>query len=318
MDRRRRGNKDQAVEPQFIKGVLGGHKVSEVDRIEGAAQDSDACHEAKYAASALGCQVLSAAGGKGVSEVEMDPAEKRSRRVSVAPAVLAIAVLVAIDLAVVVLGRVPMSATAAGGLSAAAPTDITFVGDDAEPAGKDAPPNPFGIGAGGVDRKDAVPGYVELSSGVKVPGKIYTTRAKRLKIYNLRREMYEYVPVPALMRIEAAVEWERMEREWRFKEAGNPEKIYSGREYPARKVAYTLTLRNGHTIYGHILGQPLYVEDGGAAVRHILHDRGKGRMGETLADLVYVRRVEFGPEAYEAAVREREAKASPAAATASD
>jgi len=193
------------------------------------------------------------------------------------------------------------------------PSDITLVDDNADqPASGKPAANPFGA-QGGAARKDAVPGYVELSTDLKVPGWIYTTRAARIKIYNLRREVYEYVPVPALKHIEAAVEWERMDKEWRFKEAGNPEKIYSGREYPVRKVAYTLTLRNDHKIYGHILGAPLYVDHNGKVERFILHDRDKGPMGSPLADLKYIKGVEFGPEAYNLAVEELKSKAEAAA-----
>jgi len=196
---------------------------------------------------------------------------------------------------------------------AAGPDDIIFVDDGAEglPAGQGGA-NPFGT-APAAERRDAVPGYVELSTGLKVPGRIYTTRAARVKVYNLQREIYEFVPVPALKSIETAIEWERMDKEWRFKEAGNPEKVYSGREYPVRKVAYTLVLRNDHRITGHILGAPLYAEHNGKVERFILHDRDKGPMGSTLQDLHYVRRVEFGAEAYNRAVAELKAKAEAAA-----
>jgi hypothetical protein len=193
-----------------------------------------------------------------------------------------------------------------------APPDITFVDDDSDAAATKGGASPFGSGQTGVSRKDAVPGYLELSTGLKVPGLIYTTRAKRLKIYNIDRERYEYVPVAAISRIEGTVEWERMDKEWRFKEAGNPEKVYSGREYPVRKTAWTLTLRNDHKIRGHVLGQPLYVEHNGRAERFLLHDRDKGPMGGTLAALLYIKRVEFGPEAYNQAVEELKAKAEAA------
>ena len=232
----------------------------------------------------------------------------------------AVAAMAGVALLLAIAAGVPWAAGGepAGGPKVVGPGDITFIDEDsAEGAGGTGPANPFGGGAAGVERKDAVPGYIELSNGLKVPGKIYTTRAKSLKIYNLRRERYEYVPVPALKRIEATVEWERMDKEWRFKEAGNPEKIYSGREYPVRKVAYTLTLRNDHQIYGHILGQPLYADHNGTVSRFILHDRDKGPMGQTLADLVYIQRVEFGPEAYGAAVEALKARAAAAASAAS-
>jgi hypothetical protein len=214
------------------------------------------------------------------------------------------------------------------------PPDITFVDDEPEApgqkaaqggqagqpgqAGQAAKPaekpasNPFGT-AGGFARQDAVPGYIELSSGLKVPGHIFTTRATRLKIYNLDREVYEYVPVPALRSIDTQIEWERMDKEWRFKEAGNPEKVYSGREYPVRKVCYVLTLLNDHKIRGHILGQPLYAAHNDKADRFLLHDRDKGAMGQTLADIPYIKHVELGPEAYNQAVDELKAKAEAAA-----
>jgi len=204
-------------------------------------------------------------------------------------------------------------ALAATGTSAAAGSaarDITFIDEDVQ-QGEAAPRNPFagqGGAGGAAGRKDAVAGCVELSSGEKLPGRIYTTRAHRLRIFNLKREIYEDVPVAAVQAIETIVEWERVDKEWRFKEAGNPEKIFTGRSYPVRQLAWRLTLRGGHEIVGHILGQPLYVEDGGRERQLILHMRDKGPMGAELKDLVYIRRVDFGPEAYERGVAEVRAK----------
>jgi hypothetical protein len=210
--------------------------------------------------------------------------------------------------AILIVGLGAGGWVAAGPADPPAAADITFVDDEPDsPAAGQGPASPFTEGAEAVVRKDAVPGVIELSDGRKLPGKIYTTRGRRLKIYNLKREVYEYVPVAALKQIEVTVEWERMDKEWRFKEAGNPEKIYSGREYPVRSLVWTLTLRNDHAIAGHILGQPLYVEEGGKAQRFLLHQRDKGEMGQTLKDLVYVRRVAFGPEAYARAAAEAKA-----------
>ena len=191
--------------------------------------------------------------------------------------------------------------------------DITFVDEGQGGEVGEEPVNPFAAGEEGGVRKDAVPGYVELSSGAKVPGRIFTTRAERVKIFNLQKKVYEYVPVPAVRKIETVVEWERMEKEWRFKEAGSPEKVYSGREYPARKFAYRLTLLGGHTITGHILGQPLYLAREGKTDRFVLHDRQKGPLDTTLEDLVYIRSVVLGQEAYEEA-GQGNAEGGPAAA----
>jgi len=212
------------------------------------------------------------------------------------------------------VGLAALVALLSGAAGRAGEPDIQFVEpeDDAS-AGEST--SPFSKApAGGSNRTDAVPGYAELSNDLKVPGRIYTTRAKRLKIYNLNREMYEYVAVPSLSGIEAVVEWARVDKQWRFKEAGDTEKVYTGKSYPVRMLAWRLTLRNGHEIVGHILGQPLYVEHNEKRERFILHKRQKGPLGDTLEDLVYIRRIAFGPKAYNEAVDELAEKAKKAAA----
>lgn len=190
--------------------------------------------------------------------------------------------------------------------------DIQFAEPEGDTSAGEAA-SPFSAARTGPTRPDAVPGYVELSNGLKAPGHVYTTRAKRLKIFNVDGEVYEYVPVPACQRIEAVVEWARVDKQWRFKEAGSPEKVYTGESYPVRMLSWRLTLRNGHEIVGHILGQPLYLEHNRKRERFILHKRDKGPLGKTLEDLVYVRRVEFGPQAYNEAVDELAQKARQAA-----
>jgi len=194
--------------------------------------------------------------------------------------------------AVVLLAACPGSAGEA--------PDIQFVKPE-EAAPGPPPVNPFAPSGrrgpeAGPSRRDAVPGRVIFSDGREVSGHIYTTRAKRLKIYNLRRKIYEYVPVPACRKIEAIVEWERTERQWRFKEAGSPEKVYTGKAYPVRSLAWRLTLVNGHEIAGHILGQPLYVAHDGRRERFILHQRQKGPGETTLEALVFPKVILLGEE----------------------
>lgn len=198
---------------------------------------------------------------------------------------------------------------------AGGPPEITFVDEDEEGQGGGAgtaATHPFGAAKADVSRKDAVPGYGLLSNGLKMPGKIYTTRSKRLKIFNVKRNLYEYVPVPAVKRMEVAIDWERLDKEWRFKEAGSPGKVYTGRIYPLRQLAWRLVLRNDHEIVGHILGQPLYVEHNGKAERFLFSKRQKGATGTTLQDLLYLKSVVFGAEAYNEAVEELKRKAEAA------
>ena len=305
VDGRCRGNEEEGVETEEIAGVLGGNQVPQVDGIERAAKDADPLHEGSM--------------GQAGADVKF----RRGKAMRIPVRTVVAWAFVAGAVIVLALGGWAWAAgdgqggSGPGQAPGAAPgvkgPDIKFVEEeDDEGAGKSTPKNPFGAEGNVSGRKDAVPGYVELSTGLKVPARIFTTRGKRLKIFNLKREAYEYVPVPALTKIEAVVEWERVDKEWRFKEAGNPEKVYTGRSYPARQLAWRLTLRNNHEILGHVLGQPLYAEHNGKVERFILHKRDKGAMGGELKDLLYIKSVEFGADAYNQAVDELKAKAEAA------
>jgi predicted acyltransferase (DUF342 family) len=72
-------------------------------------------------------------------------------------------------------------------------------------------------------------------------------------------------------------------------------------------------LRNDHEVFGHILGQPLYIDHNRKVDRFLLHQRDKGEMGQALQDIPYIRSVVFGAEAYNQAVDELKAKAEAAA-----
>ena len=165
--------------------------------------------------------------------------------------------------------------------------------------------NPFGSTPSS-QRDDAVQGVVELSDGSSHPGKIYLTRDKRLQVYDQQLQRQREIPLQAVRKIECTVKREWMEKEWRFKEGANDEKLYSGRSYPAREYLHTITLKNGKTITGP-LSTIVYVrpvKPGGSAStdrskpaepeRFLLSKRNKGEMGETLKSLVYVKRIRLG------------------------
>jgi len=312
VDGRGGGDEEDAVEGEMGDGVLRRDEVAEMNGVERSSDDADALgfHGAAVCVGAGGLSRLS---GRG----------ETARRCGTGRLVFAaLAAVLAAGGSAGGEGDEPASAGGGEAVETASEAPEGASADEAdleyEDAGESAEdgerrPSPFGAQPGAA-RKDAVPGTVALSDGRKVAGRLCTTRGKRLVIYNFERERYEHVPVPALERMEAVVEWERMEREWRFKEAGNPEKVYSGRTYPARRLAWRLRLRNGHEIVGHILGQPLYVLAGGERARFVLHKRQKGPVGTALEDLVYVREAVFGEGAYRAAVEELAARAREAEA----
>ena len=158
-------------------------------------------------------------------------------------------------------------------------------------------------------REDAVPGYVETSDGAVHPGQIYLTRDKRLKIYDEKLKRQREIPLRAVRQIECRVKKEWIEKEWKFKEAAKAEKMYTGRTYPAREYLHAITLRDKRTITGP-LSAIVYVQPSAAAAgepgayrprtkpeRYLLHKRSKGKIGDDLKSLVYVKRIKLGYEA---------------------
>lgn len=179
---------------------------------------------------------------------------------------------------------------ALAGLLAAASLTAPLAADDPPPI------NPFGPRS--AERADARPGYAELSDGTILPGQISLTQDARLKIYDRQARRLREVPLRAVQQLQCEVEEEWLEREWRFKENANNEKVYTGRRYPARKYVHTIALANGSQIQGDLSGI-LYVRMSGRGkpIRLLMHKRDKGPVGAGLESLVYLRRVELGDQA---------------------
>lgn len=168
--------------------------------------------------------------------------------------------------------------------------------------------NPFGSAS--TEREDAIPGYVELSDGKVIAGKIYMTRDKRLKVFDSTIQRQREIPLDRVKQIDCIVVSERMEKEWRFKETAADVKEYTGRSYPAREYRHRITLDDGKTIEGPISEviylmpqldekaargtQGPYVEP----QRFILYKTHKGPIGSDLKSLIYVKAVKLGEEAF--------------------
>ncbi|MEA1950043.1 MAG: hypothetical protein U9N87_01570 [Planctomycetota bacterium] len=177
--------------------------------------------------------------------------------------------------------------------------------------------NPFGSRT--TVRDDAVPGYVELSSNKIHYGMIHLTRDKRLKINDEKIGRQREVPLRVVTRIDCTVKKEWMERDWRFKELALDEKMYTGKQYPAREYLHEITLRDGRKIKGPLAAlvylQPGAGNAGGNATayrpkvkteRFTLYKRDKGKPGTKLKDLVYVKSIKLGQKALEEGRRKAE------------
>jgi hypothetical protein len=152
-------------------------------------------------------------------------------------------------------------------------------------------------------RPEGVSGRVLLSDDRQLTGQVYLTRGARLKIYDAQTERQREVPLSEIQRIQAVVAGEWLEKEWRFRENANNEKVYTGRSYPVREYRHVLTLAGGQKLEG-TLSAVLYVQAEGAAspTKLLLHKRHKGDPGNSLEALVYVREVVLEVEGHSAPV----------------
>jgi len=143
-----------------------------------------------------------------------------------------------------------------------------------------------------VGRPDALPGVVELSDGRILAGGLYTTAEKPWVVFVLKQARWRRVPFITALSITAVVVSEKVELRWRWKAMGEPEKVYTGKKYPTRRFLWKFRLLDGSTLTGAVKGQPLWVQYG--RKRHgpfVLHERSRGKDGQSLKDLVYVKRV---------------------------
>jgi hypothetical protein len=138
-------------------------------------------------------------------------------------------------------------------------------------------------------------GTITLSNGQSLSGNLSSTPDQPLRVWDDDKKEYRDVPFKLVRSMEAKVLWERDEAEWKFKESGSDIKEYSGKTYPARETAYTLTLLNGQRVSGGVAA-PIYVDTPDGQRLLVLHKRDKGNLGQTLKELVYIQKVEFAAE----------------------
>jgi len=135
-------------------------------------------------------------------------------------------------------------------------------------------------------------GYLILSDGRKIEGRLSTTPNQPLHVWIAGEKKFQDVPFSLIASIDVHVDWERQEKEWNFAASGSDVVEYSGKTYPLRMTEFTLTLKDGSTVTGATEG-PIYVNDADGRHIYIMHQRDKGTVGQTLGDLVYIKSVRF-------------------------
>lgn len=152
---------------------------------------------------------------------------------------------------------------------------------------------------------NALPGVVKLSDGRVLAGWVMTTPLTPWLVYVDGEGLWRRVPPAAALGIEAVVVKEQLELRWRWKGMGEPERVYTGKRYPFRRLKWQFNLADGSTITGTVKGQPLWVRCGDE--KHgpfVLHERQKGEDDQALDDLVYVEHVILSRRAMGAALSE--------------
>ena len=163
---------------------------------------------------------------------------------------------------------------------------------ESQPAIADPTANPLGPGRGRIARTDALPGVVVLSDGKVIPGYVFTTRDKNWEVWSAAEKRWRHIPPIVVLSIRAVLVEEKLDNEWRWKEMGSDEKIFTGRKRPVRRLDWKLHLIDGSTVIGSIKGQPVWVEyDSEKHGPFVLHERSAGKYGQTLKDLVYVKAI---------------------------
>jgi len=166
-------------------------------------------------------------------------------------------------------------------------------------AGKGDPPPPFGKRRAAP--KNARVGVVEYSDGALLVGPIYRGSTLPIRFYDRKRKKYFDLKLDKVRRFESIIEKEEIEGTWRWKEAGQDEKVYFGDYYPWRKYLIHCTLNSGFKLKGDISGA-IYVNVGDKKVRFMLHKRHKGKKGTKMENLIYVKSVDFTEKAIKTAI----------------
>jgi len=135
------------------------------------------------------------------------------------------------------------------------------------------------------------PGEIQFSDGEVITGTIYLSRDMQFRLHD--GEQLRTVELARVREIRNFPEKEKMERNWRFLEAGQTKKEFSGDPYPSRLLRSVLVLKDESTVSGHLYTTVLYIESEEGARKVVLLAKQRGKQRETFTDVVYPARIAF-------------------------
>ena len=157
-------------------------------------------------------------------------------------------------------------------------------------------------------KKAPLQGTVFLSTGEKLFGRLSLTRGKKLRVYDDDKQEYRDTMLHQLAKLQIIVKRTRIEKEWRFKEEGSPEKVFTDRTYPRLDFIMILTFKDKKKkplTCNIAKSMVLYLRDPDAKKdaqgrrkkpkRLFIQPHLKGEIGQKPSDLVHIKEIVFGP-----------------------
>lgn len=142
------------------------------------------------------------------------------------------------------------------------------------------------------------PGKVQLSNGDVIEGNISLTPGSDLKLHV--NTQIRTLDLDRVQEIRVAPVEEQMVQKWRFLEAGQTKKEFSGLPYLIRTLQATVVLAGGEKITGHLYTTVFYVEGPEKTQKVILFAKQRGKEGEGANTLIYPAMIHFDDTAEEA------------------
>ncbi len=133
---------------------------------------------------------------------------------------------------------------------------------------------------------------VTWSDGTEKVGTVFMRGTSHIRLFNLERKDYVQVAISDMARIDVEIEKASMQKVYRFKEEGSPEKIFSGETYPLHEYITRVTLRNGVEIETHLVAM-MSLKVGKEEEKLPLVIKQSGSVTDNFEDLVYVKNIVF-------------------------
>jgi len=138
------------------------------------------------------------------------------------------------------------------------------------------------------------PGVIQFSNGEQLEGRISLTPNTAFILHG--KTQIWTVALDRIREIRSTPEKEELVRAWRFPEAGQTRKEFSGDPYPIRHLQTTI-LTGKEILRGHLLTTVLYVESPERTRKVILYAKQRGKAGESLDELAYPTSIVLHPPA---------------------